>query len=228
MRIFDTPTSRAPEVHLLSNGRYHMAISNSGGGYSRWRDLAVTRWREDATRDCWGAFVYLRDKASGRILVRTYQPTLRPPEHYEVIFAGGNRRVSPAPRRPGDPHRNLRFAGRRRRVAARDPNEPFERRALNRTNELRRSCSRSSWGRCAHPVFSNLFVQTEFVRENSAILCTRRPRSEGEMRPVALAFDGGRRRRQGRSLLRNGPRKIYRARSYADQPGGNAGSFSSF
>ncbi|MBV8141349.1 MAG: cyclic beta 1-2 glucan synthetase, partial [Verrucomicrobia bacterium] len=35
----------------------------------------------------------------------------------------------------------------------------------------------------AHPVFSNLFVQTEFVRSDSAILCTRRPRSENEMRP---------------------------------------------
>ena len=28
-----------------------------------------------------------------------------------------------------------------------------------------------------HPAFSNLFVQTEIVRERQAILCTRRPRS---------------------------------------------------
>jgi cyclic beta-1,2-glucan synthetase len=61
MRVFTNPTSPAPEVHLLSNGRYHVVISSAGGGYSRWRELAVTRWREDATRDCWGMFVYLRD-----------------------------------------------------------------------------------------------------------------------------------------------------------------------
>jgi len=64
MRVFDTPNSRTPEVHLLSNGRYHLAISNAGGGYSRWRDLAVTRWREDGTCDCWGTFIYLRDAAT--------------------------------------------------------------------------------------------------------------------------------------------------------------------
>ena len=88
MRIFDTPASRTPQVHLLSNGRYHVTITNAGGGYSRWRDLAVTRWREDATRDCWGAFIYLRDPATGEFWSVAYQPTLRPTEHYEVIFAG--------------------------------------------------------------------------------------------------------------------------------------------
>src|SRR5271170_6930674 len=90
MRIFDSPASCAPQVKLLSNGRYQTAISNAGGGYSRWRDLAVTRWREDATRDFWGAFIYLRDKATGEFWSTTYQPTLHMPERYEVIFAGGS------------------------------------------------------------------------------------------------------------------------------------------
>ena len=69
MRVFTNPTSPAPEVHLLSNGRYHVVVTSAGGAYSRWRELAVTRWREDATRDCWGTFVYLRDEATGRFLV---------------------------------------------------------------------------------------------------------------------------------------------------------------
>src|SRR6202035_1524594 len=89
MRVFDSPTSRAPEVHLLSNGRYHLAISNAGGGYSRWHDLAVTRWREDGTRDCWGTFIYVREYATGEFGSVTYQPTLRPSDTYEVVFAGG-------------------------------------------------------------------------------------------------------------------------------------------
>src|SRR5205807_4921997 len=58
MRVFTNPSAHAPEVHLLSNGRYHVVVSTAGGGYSRWHDLAVTRWREDATRDCWGTFIY--------------------------------------------------------------------------------------------------------------------------------------------------------------------------
>jgi Glycosyltransferase family 36 len=79
------PTSRSPEIHLLSNGRYRLAITNGGGGYSRWRNLAVNRWREDATCDCWGTFVYLRDAATAEFWSAAYQPTLRPIEHYEVI-----------------------------------------------------------------------------------------------------------------------------------------------
>src|SRR5204862_2097614 len=37
-----------------------------------------------------------------------------------------------------------------------------------------------------HPAFSNLFVQTEIVPARQAILCTRRPRSQGEQTPWML------------------------------------------
>src|SRR6185312_3812621 len=86
MRVITNPTPRTPEIHLLSNGRYHVMVSSSGGGYSRWRDLALTRWREDATRDCWGTFVYLRDTASGEMWSNTYQPMLRASKGSETIF----------------------------------------------------------------------------------------------------------------------------------------------
>jgi cyclic beta-1,2-glucan synthetase len=186
MRIFDTPTSRVPEVHLMSNGRYHMAISNAGGGYSRWRDLAVTRWREDATRDCWGAFIYLRDKASGKFWSTSYQPTLHLPERYEVIFTGASAQFH---QREG----GLEI----RTELCVSPDDDVELRRVTLTNRSNRerSIELTSYAEvvlavpgadAAHPVFSNLFVQTEFVRENATILCTRRPRSEGEMRPWLL------------------------------------------
>jgi len=38
----------------------------------------------------------------------------------------------------------------------------------------------------AHPAFSNLFVQTELVRQRQAIVCTRRPRSSNEHPPFAV------------------------------------------
>ncbi len=64
MRIINTPDTTVPEVQLLSNGRYHVMVTNAGGGYSRWKDIAVTRWREDSTCDNWGSFCYIRDLAS--------------------------------------------------------------------------------------------------------------------------------------------------------------------
>ena len=81
----DTP----PEVHLLSNGRYHVMVTNTGGGYSRWNETAVTRWREDATRDCWGTFFYLRDVDSAAFWSPTHQPTLEAKTGYEAIFSQG-------------------------------------------------------------------------------------------------------------------------------------------
>ncbi|HUR31087.1 MAG TPA: glucoamylase family protein, partial [Saprospiraceae bacterium] len=75
LRIINTPNTPIPEVQLLSNGRYHVMVSNSGGGYSRWKDLAITRWREDGTCDNWGSFCYIRDLETYEYWSSTYQPT---------------------------------------------------------------------------------------------------------------------------------------------------------
>ena len=69
MRVFTSPDTPIPEVQLLSNGRYHVMITNAGGGYSRWKDMAVTRWREDSTCDNWGTFCYHPRRGERRILV---------------------------------------------------------------------------------------------------------------------------------------------------------------
>ena len=89
LRVFPSPHTPIPEVHLLSNGRYHVMATNAGGGYSRWQDLAVTRWREDATCDGWGTFCYLRDVATGALWSTAYQPTRRLSKKYEAIFVQG-------------------------------------------------------------------------------------------------------------------------------------------
>jgi cyclic beta-1,2-glucan synthetase len=183
MRIFDTPSSRIPEVHLLSNGRYHVAVSNAGGGYSRWRDLAVTRWREDATRDCWGYFFYLRDSATGEFWSVAYQPTLCPTERYKVRFAGARADFR-------QHHGDLEI--RSEICVSREKDVELRRVILTNHSGAERSIEVTSYAEivlavpaadAAHPVFSNLFVQTEFVQENQILLCTRRPRAEDEMRP---------------------------------------------
>src|SRR5207302_6394977 len=89
VRVLTTPDTAIPEVQLLSNGRYHVMITNAGGGYSRWKDMAVTRWREDSTCDNWGTFCYIRDVASGEFWSTAYQPTLKQSKNYEVIFSEG-------------------------------------------------------------------------------------------------------------------------------------------
>ncbi len=51
VRHLTLPLSGPPVTHLLSNGSYTVMLTAAGGGYSHWRDIAVTRWQEDTTRD---------------------------------------------------------------------------------------------------------------------------------------------------------------------------------
>ena len=69
LRRFTSPHDAIPRTHLLSNGRYAVMVTAAGSGYSRWGDLAVTRWREDVTRDSWGSYLFLRDTRQRRGLV---------------------------------------------------------------------------------------------------------------------------------------------------------------
>ena len=183
MRVFTKPNTPIPEVHLLSNGRYHVMATHAGGSYSRWRDLAVTRWREDATTDAWGTFIYLRDRDSGRYWSAAHQPTLRRADHYEAIFVQARaeyRRRDQAI----ETHTEISVS----------PEDDVEIRRVTLTNQSpqRRHIEVTSYAEVvlaplnadlAHRAFSNLFVQTEILPERQAILCTRRPRAPGEQVP---------------------------------------------
>jgi cyclic beta-1,2-glucan synthetase len=186
MRVFTNPTAPTPEVHLLSNGRYHVVISSAGGGYSRWRDLAVTRWREDATRDCWGTFIYVRDVGTGEFWSTSYQPTLKMMKGYEAIFTQSRAEFR---------HRNAGLEVHTEISVS--PEDDVELRRITITNRspVAREVELTSYSEvvlalpaadAAHPAFSNLFVQTEFVQKSSALLCTRRPRSQEEKPPWLL------------------------------------------
>ena len=186
MRVFSDPNTATPEVHLLSNGRYHVMATNSGGGYSRWRDLAVTRWREDATADNWGTFIYLRDQDSGRYWSTAHQPTLRKAEHYEAIFVQA--RAEYRRRDQGiETHSEISVS----------PEDDVEVRRVKLTNQSSRTrhIEVTSYAEVvlaplnadlAHRAFSNLFVQTEILPDRQAILCTRRRRTPEE--PVVWMF----------------------------------------
>ena len=183
VRVFSRPDTPVPQVQLLSNGRYHVMITNAGGGYSRWKDIAVTRWREDSTCDNWGTFCYIRDVTSGDIWSPAYQPTLKQTEKYEAIFSEGRAEFR---------CRNNDFVT--HTEVAVSPEDDIELRRITITNHSRTRREidvttyaeivlTSSAADTLHPAFSNLFVQTEIIRRQRAILCTRRPRSLDEQAP---------------------------------------------
>jgi cellobiose phosphorylase len=185
-RLFHTAHTAVPEVHLLSNGRYHVTVTAAGGGYSRWRDAAITRWREDATRDCWGTFIYLRDVASGEFWSAAQQPTTKLPDTYEAVYSQGRAEYR---RTDGEIETHLEISV--------SPEDDIELRRVSITNRgrLPRTIELTTYAEvvlvpaaadAAHPAFSNLFVETQIVRDRQAILCTRRPRAASETPPWML------------------------------------------
>ncbi len=184
VRVFNTAMMSSPEVNLLSNGRYNVMISSAGGSYSRWHDLSVTRWREDSTRDNWGAFCYIKDLSSGMFWSTTYQPTLTVPDMYEVIFSEGRAEF----------RRRDQLIDTQTEIVV-SPEDDIEMRRTRITNNssVKRTIEITSYAEAvlappmadaAHPAFSNLFVQTEILHKRHAIICTRRPRSYGEEPPL--------------------------------------------
>src|SRR4029078_951173 len=87
LRRFTSPHDAIPRTHLLSNGRYAVMVTAAGSGYSRWGDIAVTRWREDVTRDSWGSYLFTRDMNSGKVRSVAHQPSGVEADTYEVAYS---------------------------------------------------------------------------------------------------------------------------------------------
>ena len=83
------PSSDTRRVQLLGNDRYAVMITDAGAGYSRWRDVAITRWREDPTCDSWGSFIMLRNVHNGALWSPTGQPFVGDRTRNEIAFAQG-------------------------------------------------------------------------------------------------------------------------------------------
>lgn len=180
LRRFGSPHDRVPRSHLLSNGRYAVMITAAGSGYSRWGNLAVSRWREDVTCDPWGSYVYLRDVESGYLWSAGYHPSGAKPDSYEVTFSEDRAEIA---RRDGTLTTTLDI------VVSPEEDGDVRRVSISNLGARTREIELTSYAEVvlasasddtAHPAFSKLFVQTEFVPELGALLATRRRRALGE------------------------------------------------
>jgi cyclic beta-1,2-glucan synthetase len=179
-RRFTSPATPVPATLLLSNRHYTVMITAAGGGLSSCDGRAVTRWREDLTRDCWGSFFYVRDVETGRAHCAGYQPGLAPPDRYEALFTEDRATLR---RRDGGLETTLEV------LVSPEDNAELRRVTLSNDGSRDRLLDVTSYAEIvlaplaadiAHPAFSNLFVQTEFLPEFGCLLATRRPRSAHE------------------------------------------------
>jgi len=176
-RHFTSPHSQTPRTQLLSNGRYAVMVTTAGSGYSRWQEQAVTRWREDATRDDTGSYIFVRDVASREHWSAGFQPTGRVPESYDVSFAEDRAEFI---RRDGAITTRLEIL-----VSSEDDAE-VRRVSITNDGVRTREIEVTSYAEvvlappaadASHPAFSNLSIQTESIAKRDTLLASRRPRS---------------------------------------------------
>lgn len=193
MRRFHSPVIGAPVIgppitHLLSNGRYAVMLTTAGAGYSRWLDVAVTRWREDATCDDYGSFIFLRDLRSGRSWSAGAQLAASDNAHREVIFGEDHAEFIC---RDGTLTSTMNVL-----ISSEDDGE-VRRVSLLNTGRRAREIELTSYAEMvltaaaadnAHPAFAKMFVVTEFLPELGALMATRRPRTAQEPQVWAAHF----------------------------------------
>jgi cyclic beta-1,2-glucan synthetase len=182
-RVYESADYSTPRTQLLSNGTYNVMLTTAGSGYSHCEGNAVTRWREDVTRDNWGAFVYLRDVRTGAVWSAGHQPVRARPQSYQVAFSEDKaefRRLDSG------------ILTRMEVVVSAEDNAEVRRISLTNQSSRIREIELTSYAEvvlaspdadAAHQAFSNLFIETEFFAGENAILANRRQRSP-EDRPI--------------------------------------------
>ena len=179
-------------THLLSNGRYSVALRPNGAGVSSWRfnhaRINIGRWRDDVLRDAYGSFIYLRcgDEAA------SYSVTAHPAPHSQWQYSA----CLMADRVQFDASSaQLQVTT----TVLVSPEDDTEFRTVAITNLTKRAVTYEVMS-CfevvladakadeAHPAFSNLFISTTWHAGWRALLMTRRPRLQGDAQLSAAHF----------------------------------------
>jgi len=174
--VAQTPDITSPRTHLLSNGTCSVTVTNSGGGYLRWLELDVTRWRADATCDMSGSFCYIRDLESGTTWSNTHQPVRSPERRYTWSFTADKAEF----RRRSGPCETITEIV----ISAEDDAEV---RRVTLVNTSRKTCQLELTSYLelalaphrtdrAHPAFNKLFIETEWLPNCEALVARRRLR----------------------------------------------------
>ena len=177
VRTFADPAKEVPTAHLLSNGNYGVMLTPTGEGFSRWRDMAITRWRADATQAALGSFIFLRDTATGEVWSAGVQPTRAAPGRHRAVFCEHNAAFT---------HQAQKLTTTTEIVVSAEDDAEARRVTFTNSGRRAREIDVTSYAELvlappssdqAHPAFSKMFVVTDYLPELGVIIATRRRRS---------------------------------------------------
>ncbi len=187
-RIILDPLWALRSTSLMSNGRYCVMLTATGSGYSRWGDVAVTRWQPDPTEDRLGTYIFLRDTDTGDWWSTTAEPKRTAGETAHTQFSD-------------DKASFVKTVGTLRSevecIVISEGNGEGRRVTLFNDGPTDRHIEVTSFAELAlapeatdnaHPVFSKMFVETEIVPNTGVIFATRRKRDSNEQSIAAAHF----------------------------------------
>lgn len=165
-----------PKTLVLSNSNYYVFLTNSGYGYSKINESNISRWSCDGVRGDGGLYVYLKNMSTNSQWSNTFAPAGQRPEKYDVYFSGDKASFT---RWDGDIETTT--------LITVSPEDDVEIRRLKIVNhgsdnvelevtsymELAMSPNEDYM---SHPAFNNLFIRTEFLKEQEALLASKRSR----------------------------------------------------
>ncbi len=177
VRTFDAPAAEMPTAHLLSNANYSVMLTPTGEGFSRWRDLAITRWRAEPTQAALGSFIFMRDTTTGALWSAGVQPTRAAPDRHRAVFCEHHAAFT---------HHDQRLTTTTEVVVSAEDDAEARRVTFTNTGRRPREIDVTSYAELvlapqaadqAHPAFSKMFVVTDYLPELGVIIATRRRRS---------------------------------------------------
>lgn len=187
-RLVDPMASGFQPTHLLSNGRYTVALRANGAGVSRWHAFNVTRWRDDPLRDGHGTFFFVRDVGQLAPTSLTALPAPGTGWTYRTRFLADQAQFEAS------------GAGLQTRITVLiSPEDDTELRTvtLHNSGDTARTLELVSYFEPvlslpkadeAHPAFANLFVQTRWEPSLRALILSRTPRLHGDAVVVVAHF----------------------------------------
>ena len=167
-------------VHVISNGKMRLLSTETSSGYLEYADIALTRWRPDATLDPWGLWFYIQDLSKGTFWSLGGQPVQTEAQEYRVFFAPHMVEI----RRVVDDIRMIMQI-----TILPDTDLCMHKISLSNQSNEPRELRLASYGEVVlapqetdqqHPAFNKMFIESRFDHDNKMLFFQRRKRSSEE------------------------------------------------
>jgi len=183
-RYVNSVAPRIPVANYLSNNKYSLMITSDGDGFSKYKNMMLYRWRPDLYANT-GNYIYIKDINDGKLWSATYNPTRTEPDEYLSIFSPCQAEFK---RTDGDISSHT--------AISLSPNNNLEIRKVTLTNNGKNSkqieitsylevVGDNFLAELSHPAFNKLFIESEFLQEQSIFLSKRRS-NKGDANPYLM------------------------------------------